>query len=510
MKTILRTTIALLLAICFAGISNAQHLTIFALNDTHSFVQPADDGQGGAFRHRAIVDSLRHCSPHFVAIHAGDAVQGTNYFSMFGGDVEFALIDSVGFDIAILGNHEFDNGIERLAKYYKAMKVTHLSSNYDFSGTCMEGLFMPYIIKNYGGKRVAFIGLNVQPKGMIADDKIPGVTYYDSQVIGIQLSDYLKETGQADYVVAVTHIGYRGFTPDQECDVYLAQNSTNIDLIVGAHSHTLLNPAKPSSKYPYRIKNKAGRDVVITQAGRGGKNAALVDFNLENGEIDYQVLTIDSKYDALAAKYTDLQAWLKPYDDAVYEKMHKVLCQSSANMPNSGQGALSNWVCDVTRTIVSQLAGVKADCAIMNCGGIRHKLPKGDVSEGLIESIFPFDNRYVLLELTGVELLESLRIMASRGGDAVSAELDVVFADGGELVSAKIGGKDIKPTKKYKVATIDYLANGGDYMTSLRDAKRLYVDDVPYNRHLRKYCIALGEAGKAIESPSNVRMRKKK
>ena len=93
-----------------AGVSlQAEHVTIIAVNDTHSQIEPASDGQGGLLRRRAIYDQLRRENPNTLLVHAGDAVQGTVYFSLFGGEVEYALMDSLGYDMIILGNHEFDN-----------------------------------------------------------------------------------------------------------------------------------------------------------------------------------------------------------------------------------------------------------------------------------------------------------------------------------------------------------------------------------------------------------------
>ncbi len=151
----------------------------------------------------------------------------------------------------------------------------------------------------------------------------------------------------------------------------------------------------------------------------------------------------------------------------------------------------------------------KVDCCIMNKGGIRINMPAGVVSEGVIGSMFPFDNRYVVLELTGQELIDALAVMAGRGGDAVSKELSATFNDKKELTSAKINGKKIDPKKIYNVATIDYLANGGDYMEPFKNAKRLWVDDEKYGVHVLQYVKDLKAAGKVIDAPDVWRMVKK-
>ena len=166
----------------------AQQLTIVTANDTHSMVQPDADGMGGLVRHKAIVDSLRSIKENVLAVHAGDAVQGTVYFSTFRGEVEYAMLDSIGYDIVIMGNHEFDNGIEDIAKYYRNLRATKLCSNYDLTGTPCEGIFRPYVIKHVGDKRVAFMGINLDPKGMIADKNTGTLTYHSATEVALKLS----------------------------------------------------------------------------------------------------------------------------------------------------------------------------------------------------------------------------------------------------------------------------------------------------------------------------------
>ncbi len=131
------------------------------------------------------------------------------------------------------------------------------------------------------------------------------------------------------------------------------------------------------------------------------------------------------------------------------------------------------------------------------------------MSEGLIGSMFPFNNRFMVLEITGADLLEGLKVMAGRGGDAVSRELRVTYDAAGNVTSAKVNGKKVDPRKVYSMATIDYLANGGDYMVPFTRAKRVYVDGVPYGRHMMAYMRQLAAQGKKVEATGEMRMQKK-
>ena len=157
-----------------------------------------------------------------------------------------------------------------------------------------------------------------------------------------------------------------------------------------------------------------------------------------------------------------------------------------------------------------KISGIKdVDFAIMNKGGIRVDMPQGTITEGLINSMFPFDNRYMVLEIKGSDLLDGLQSMANRGGDAMSKELRVVYNNKAQIVSAKLNGKDIKPNKKYKMVTIDYLANGGDYMEAFKRADRLWVDGVQYGVHILQYVKDLNAQGKKVDSTDEVRMKLK-
>ena len=201
--------------------------------------------------------------------------------------------------------------------------------------------------------------------------------------------------------------------------------------------------------------------------------------------------------------------WLDHYRHGVDSIMNNPVATSARFMKNSSNAA-QNWVSDAAMVIIKELTGFKnIDCAIMNKGGIRTDMPQGTVTEGVIGSMFPFDNRFVVLEMPGNELIESIKLMCGRGGDAVSKELKAVYNEKGELIKATLKGKKIDPKKTYIVATIDYLANGGDYMTPMTRCKRLFVDTQKYGNHILQYVKRLEAEGKKIDAKDEVRIQKK-
>ena len=482
----------------------AEHLMIIAVNDTHSQIDPASDGKGGVARRRAIYDQLRAQNPNTVLIHAGDAVQGTLFFSLYRGEVEYALMDTLGYDAIILGNHEFDNGMEELAAHYRNVDAVKMSANYDFSATPLDGLFQPYWIKAVGDKRVAFFGINVNPQGLIADMNCKALGYRFAPDVADATARYLKEVQGVDYAIMVSHIGYSSYEPNEPNDTLIIGHSHYIDMVISSHSHTTINPGSGAD----RIANADGKLIPIGQNGKSGKLVATYDLDLETGNIVYNHIPVDASWDEAASRYTAMNHWLDKYRHGVDSIMNNPVATSARFLKNSSD-AMQNWVSDAAMDILKDLSGIKnIDCAIMNKGGIRADMPKGTVTEGVIGSMFPFDNRFVVLEMPGNELIESIKLMCGRGGDAVSKELKATYNEKGELLKATLKGKKIDPNKIYTVATIDYLANGGDYMTPMTRCKRLFVDTQKYGNHILRYVKALEAAGKKIDAKDEVRIKK--
>ena len=221
--------------------ANSQHLTILHSNDTHSQIDPTDapEDLGGVIRRKAIIDSVRNATPNPVMlVDAGDAVQGTMLFTLFGGEVEQKLLNHLGYDIQILGNHEFDNGIERLAANLRNAQPVVLSTNYDVDSTALRGLIRPYYVREIDGKKVGFIAINIDPAGLIDYANWKGLRYLDGYDAANAMAWYLKHIEKVDRVVAITHIGWDD--PNGLNDQQLASRSKDIDVIIGGHSHTLL------------------------------------------------------------------------------------------------------------------------------------------------------------------------------------------------------------------------------------------------------------------------------
>ncbi len=492
-----------------APLASAEHLVILATNDTHSQIDPVTkNNMGGMFRLRAIFDAERKINDNVLCVHAGDAVQGTLFFNIFRGDVEYPLLDSLGYDIIILGNHEFDNGMDELAAHYSKVKATKLSANYNFDRTPLKDMFLPYTIKRFGDRRIGFFGINVNPVGLISGKNVEGLEYMPCEDVADATARYLKEVQKVDMAIMVSHIGVVPETHggDEPTDATIAASSHYIDMIIGGHSHTDIDPGSQFN----RIPNADGKIVVIGQNNKTGTYVGRYDINLDDLSIEYARIPVDNTWDS-RADYPAMKAWLAPYRVDIDSLMTRCPIATSMRYMDNNSIEASNWISDAVKEIVTEVSGIKVDAAVMNVGGIRTDMPKGDVNEGVIASMFPFYNRFVVLEMNGADLIEGLQAMVNRNDfSCVSKELSATYnPKTKKIIEAKFNGKKIDPKKMYKIATIDYLQTGGDGMVSFGRAKCLYEDPRAYGDHVVKYVKNLGRQGKVIDAADKPRLRAK-
>lgn len=261
------------ISIVMASMSlNAQDLTILHVNDTHSHIDPQRSGdykgRGGVIEQAAYIDSVR-CADgkrNVLLVHAGDFSQGTSYFTELGGNIEIDVLNALRFDVVTLGNHEFDNGIEELSRRLKNLEAEVVCANYDFEGTALDGLVKPYTIIRRGGKKIGIIGLLTDIMEVVDADIARMLTYQEPSQVVNRLSGYLKEEKDCDMVICLSHLGYGA-------DKELAASIRNVDIIVGGHSHTLLDDKQT-------VNDLDGEEVIIVQNWKWGLNVGhlTIDF----------------------------------------------------------------------------------------------------------------------------------------------------------------------------------------------------------------------------------------
>ena len=270
----LRKTVVLymLLLIMAMGAYAQKHLEVLHTNDTHSCIMPLNPnladtavaGRGGFLRRVAMIKEERAKNPDLLLIDSGDFSQGSPFYTMFKGDVEVGLMNLMGYDAVTIGNHEFDFGLENMARIFKIAKFPVVCANYDFTGTCVEGLVKPYVIIKRNGLKIGLFGLSPQLEGLVDLSKCKGVTYLDPIEVGNRVAAELKHDKKCDVVICVSHLGW--LRPDEMGDQKLLASSKDIDLVLGGHSHSYFKALR-------YVNNADGKAVPVDQ---NGKNAMYV------------------------------------------------------------------------------------------------------------------------------------------------------------------------------------------------------------------------------------------
>lgn len=487
-----------------------KQVTILFTNDTHSQIVPIKDSDkyypamGGVERRKVLVDSLHGVYPHALLVDAGDAVQGTPFFNVYGGEVENIVLNELGYDVRTLGNHEFDNGCSALVAMLDGYDGVVVSSNYTYNDTLLGSKVQPSWITDVDGVKVGFVGLNVCPNDLVIPVNAAGFVYNDPIAIADSLAQELRSEG-ADLVVALSHLGYDASSADYAypLDSTLLQNTRYIDIVIGAHSHTHLQE-------PAYYTNLDGRRVLTGQTGDRGAYLGMMNVTLPAGdemgdvEVEYELLPVDKRYDDRLD--ADFAARLQPYKEVVDSVMAIEIGAAADDLYRGRpESPLSNWASDAFADVARKHAGVPIDFAVLNIGGIRGDISVGKVTMGHMWEVFPFANHMMIMRLKGSDVRTLFEQIAVRGGEAVSREVRLVIADN-KVESVTIGGKPIDDNRYYNIATHNFLAYGGDGMKAFTRGEVVaelpgYVFDI-YTQYVRE----LTARGKAMRAACDGRI----
>lgn len=260
----------------FASFLMGQDLVVLHTNDVHSNIEPLSSGRNagfGGFQRRAnYIESIRKEHPNVLLLDAGDFNQGTPYYTLFKGKMEVMLYNAMGYDVACLGNHEFDDGQEALATRLKEAEFKIICANFDFSKTPLKETVEPYTIIYKGGKKIGIIGALLDLNGFVSKKSIQGLKYKNPIGVVNKLARQLKVKEGCDLVIVLSHIGYQGSGKKRPGDLELARYTKNVDIIIGGHSHTFLEK-------PTIVKNSTGKDVIVNQTGALGVYVGRIDIN---------------------------------------------------------------------------------------------------------------------------------------------------------------------------------------------------------------------------------------
>ena len=246
---------------------NDKQIVILHSNDTHSCIYPlnvnlADTalaGRGGYLRRAAFVEQQRKQYPNLLLIDSGDFSQGSPYYTLNKGEVEVGLMNIMRYDAATIGNHEFDFGLENMARIFRMANFPILCSNYDFTGTPVEGTVKPWTIIKRDGVKIGLFALDPKLIGLVDTAKCQGVKYLDPVAKANEMAALLKAK-KCDLVICVSHLGWDKVDMN---DQIMIAGSRGIDLVLGGHSHTYMKQLE-------YVKDLDGKMVPVDQNGKHG------------------------------------------------------------------------------------------------------------------------------------------------------------------------------------------------------------------------------------------------
>ena len=260
----------IIISLLLLGLLNVQaqnkQLVVLHTNDTHSTILPLNPnladtmkaGRGGFLRRIAMLKEERKTNPDLMLFDSGDFCQGSPYFTLYKGDVEVGLMNLMGYDAGTIGNHEFDFGLNAMAKMFKNLNYPIVCSNYDFRGTVVEGLVKDYVILKRNGMKIGVFGLSPALSGLVSNDNCVGVKYLDPVKEANRVVDILKKK-KCDVIICISHLGWQD--SDKDGDEYLVSGTRGIDLVLGGHSHTYFETLR-------YVKNLDGKDIPVDQNGK--------------------------------------------------------------------------------------------------------------------------------------------------------------------------------------------------------------------------------------------------
>ena len=256
-----------------------KQLVILHTNDTHSTIMPLnvnlDDkdlaGRGGFLRRINMIKEQRQQYPDLLLFDSGDFSQGSGYYTLFKGEVEVGLMNQMRYDAATIGNHEFDFGLDNMAKIFRQAKFPIVCSNYDFTGTVLEGIVKPYITMKRNGVKIGIFALCPPLKGLVFDGNCEGITFLDPAETGQKYIDILRKQEKCDLVICLSHLGWsESVYPDEK----FLSGVEGCDLVLGGHTHTYM----PTIEY---APDRTGKRIPVDQNGKHGAFVGKLILNLD-------------------------------------------------------------------------------------------------------------------------------------------------------------------------------------------------------------------------------------
>jgi 5'-nucleotidase len=457
---------------------NDFHSRIEAINKFDSTCSPEEAGKnecfGGVARMKTAIDARRGelKDTNLLVLDAGDQFQGSLFYTTYKSAPIAEFMNGIGFDAMAIGNHEFDDGPEELARFIDALKFPMISGNV-LAGlnTPIADKYKPYIIKEFGADKVAVVSVLATDTD---ETSSPG-----DDVLFIDEISYLKdavkeiEAAGVNKIVLLSHVGY---TVDQR----IAAAVDGIDVIVGGHSHTLLSSTdeKAAGPYPTLVKNPSGKDVPIVTAYAYSKYLGDLKVVFDDAGAVKSAEGAPKLLDASVAEDTAYAARVAELGAPIEELKKKEIGETAAVIDGSrevcraAECTMGNLVADA---MVDRVKDQGVTIAIQNGGGLRASIDAGTVTMGEALTVLPFQNTLATFKLKGSDIVAALENGLSQIEDGAGRfpqvsgmkyTFDKSKPAGSRVVSVEVKEGDafvpLDPAKLYGVATNNYMRAGGD------------------------------------------------
>lgn len=473
-------------------------LNILHINDLHSRIEPInkydstcsaeEEGKnecfGGIARVKTAIDgrrkALTDAGTNVLVLDAGDQFQGSLFYTTYKSEAVADFMNDIGFDAMAVGNHEFDNGPEELAKFLDKAKFPILSGNtVAGADTPIANRIPGYVIKDVGGQKVAVVSVLATDTG---ETSSPGKSvFFDDEIAYLKGVIPTIQAEGVNKIVLLSHVGYRR---DQE----IARAVDGIDVIVGGHSHTLLSNTdeKAIGPYPTFVRNPSGTDVPIVQAYAYSKYLGDLKVVFDDAGNVKSASGAPILLDSAFAPDAGFAEKVKQLAGPIEELKSKIVAETAAPIDGSrescraGECEMGNLVADA---LLDRTKGQGVTAVITNGGGLRASIDAGPVSMGEVITVLPFQNTVSTFGLKGSDIVAALENGLSEIEDGAGRfpqvagmkfSFDTSKPAGSRVVSVQMQEGDafvpLDPAKVYTLASNNYMRAGGDGYKIFADA----------------------------------------
>lgn len=411
-----------------------------------------------------LVKAHKKDNPNTLLLDIGDTFHGQTIANLVRGASIADIMNAVGYDAMVPGNHDFNYGYAHLVELTKLTQFPVVSANVkQANGT---RLLKPYVIKETGGVKLGIFGLTTPETAYKTHPKnVEGITFADPTEEAKAIVAELK--GKVDAIIAITHLGVDGSSVDTSMKV--AKAVPEINVILDGHSHTAME------------KGMTENGVLIAQTGEYLKNVGRVDLTFENGKLTGKSASLITKQQFDEQKIAPDQAVLdivgkvKKGQEGV---LQEVVGYSGATLVGDrevvrkGESNLGNLIAD------AMLSETGADVAITNGGGIRASIEAGSITKGQVITVLPFGNYTQTKKVKGSDIRAALELGVSAYPDSlggfpqvggVTFEFDPSLPKNERITSIQVKGQPLDPQRTYVLATNDFMAAGGDNYTMFKN-----------------------------------------